>query len=388
MVYLKINDIRIEFKAKFTPLNFHYNIYDSGINNQSGNLILSQLIISKNDYEYLKEIEIQTLILQNNTHYLNLSEKSIIINKCLNKEDENNYTITISIRYDNVFDFYDYFYGEIHNFFKTPYSSYDCLSTGNVCNLKCPYCTQGEIHIKPEFKMNLDYILYHDKIKKIIEINQKHGVTVNKSRLMGGETFYNFDSFKRSFNELISLNDENIDDLWIYTNYTMNVDKFLDYIEYMLTKVKHITLVITSDSLDYNKSLRISDKKTMEKYINNIKETCERYSTDSRVTIATNNMFITEEESLKTVKSLYNMGINLIQLAYNEFSNINDGNNIRFKLSNIFETLEKDNIPRLKPNLGSVVWLHFSVCEGEVEIYRSKLSLFSTEYKPSVLNDY
>ena len=146
-------------------------------------------------------------------------------------------------------------------------------------------------------------------------------------------------------------------------------------------------LVITSDSLDYNKSLRLRNESIMNQYINNIKNTREKTLNDDKLTMATNIMYLNKEETLKTALTLYDMGVNFIQLAYDEFTSIDESEEIKRNLNSIFEELKAKGIPRLKPNLGQNLWLHFMVNDGEVEIYRSKLCL-GTDYVVSVMNDY
>lgn len=385
MVYLKIDNYKTEFYATNSPLNFSYDINTGGLNNKQGNLHLSDIFVSDNLLEYLKDNKPNKIYLINDNFKLEITKnaKSIFISRDKIQEK----LVSISIEYYDVFEYYDYFTKNISKLFNPPTMSYDCFTTSNVCNLNCPYCTQGKEHNKVEFKMRLNYEIFHNYIKNVIDTNFKNlPIKMKTARLMGGETFLDMNSFKNAYNSLRKIVPK-IDDLWIYTNYTINTDLFLEYWEEMKKNVEHLMLVITSDSLDYNKSLRLRNESIMNQYINNIKNTREKTLNDKKITMATNIMYLSKEETLKTALTLYDMGVNFIQLAYDEFTNIEESEEIKRNLNSIFEELKVKGIPRLKPNLGQNLWLHFMVNDGEVEIYRSKLCL-GTDYVVSVMNDY
>lgn len=385
MVYLKIDDYIIEFYATTSPLNFGYDINNSGLTNKCGTLNLHEVILNKEVIEKIINKKPSKLYLIKDNFELDLTKnvRSIFIGK----ERIGQNILSFSIEYYDVFEYYDYFTKNISKIFNPPTMSYDCFATSNVCNLNCPYCTQGKEHNKVEFKMRLNYEIFHNYIKSVIDTNFKNFPIKRKTaRLMGGETFLDMNSFKNAYNSLRKIVPK-IDDLWIYTNYTINTDLFLEYWEEMKKNVEHLMLVITSDSLDYNKSLRLRNESIMNQYINNIKNTREKTLNDKKITMATNIMYLSKEETLKTALTLYDMGVNFIQLAYDEFTNIEESEEIKKNLNSIFEELKVKGIPRLKPNLGQNLWLHFMVNDGEVEIYRSKLCL-GTDYVVSVMNDY
>lgn len=299
---------------------------------------------------------------------------------------------SISFTYEDIFEFYDEFSEFLYKIFKIPNQSYDCFETSQKCNLRCPYCFQGDK--RNTFKNRHKYEISNYFIEKIMKINFKHMKnSAATMRLMGGEPLLDLEVFKYTFEQQVKIMkklNKPIDDLWIYTNYTTNkIHNFLDYVDSCILKhIKHLTIVATSDSLDINKSLRIKNQKIMDRYKYNIKETSKRFKDDDRVTLATNLMFSNYEESKKTALDLVDLGVEYIQIAYDEFTSVENGEIIKPQLTKIFEELEKRKIPRLKPNLGNNVWLHFSIMlENENEVYRSKLGL-KADYNVSTMNDY
>ena len=176
--------------------------------------------------------------------------------------------------------------------------------------------------------------------------------------------------------------------MWIYTNYTINVKKFLNDIDNILKIVNHITIVITSDSLDYKNSLRIKDEKTMNVYKDNIISTSKYLNNNSKITLATNLMYLDKTNCFNTAYELYNLGVTYIQIAYNEFLiDSEEYGKICKDITEIFNKLQTMGIQRLKPNLGNTLWVHFMINDLNGDIYNSKLN-FKTDYPITMMNDY
>lgn len=386
MVYLKINNYKLKLTSTVSPFNFVYDPLNNKKFEHDGYLNLRELFVKKEYIEKIVEEGLRNLLLINeNEIKIDLLKDSINYSFNHLKKDEN--LLTINLNYMNIFEQYKKFINFMSKSFILPKHTYDCFTTSYVCNLSCPYCFQGSIHNKNDYKRKIFYNYYEDDIKEIMEINKKT-LSVNKhsARIMGGEPFVDFDTFKYVFNKTNTLLD-NIDDLWIYSNFTTNIDKFSNYIEYMLKKVKKITIVITSDTFDCKKSLRIPNQSLMVKHIENLKLITKKYSNNPRIRIASSLIFIDKKTTLNTAIELVKLGIEFLQITFDEFTPPSKCKQIQKNITSIYNILEKLNFSRLKPNLGKYVWLHFSIIENHIEIYRSKLA-FSCDYTISKSNDY
>lgn len=389
MVYIEINGNIFNFIGANTPINFNFDVFKDREYQKQGTLFLQELYLNKD--LTLEEITSVSLIgndLTNNNLLKYEFKDHLSVN--LFKSKRNLYTLVFSFK--DVFKEYDNFTKFLYSVFNPPLQTYDCFTTSYLCNLKCPYCIEGIEH--KNFKNRMNYDITKHFIQDVMRINFKNiHKRRNTIRLMGGETFLNLDTFDYTFKkqvEFITELKEPIEELWIYTNYTTNnIKEVLNYLNTEVLKhVNHIMLVITSDSLDYKKSYRITSKELMNKFIDNIKLSAELLKNNKKITLASNIMYIDYETTLNIAKTLYDMGVTYIQLAYDEYSSLEDAESSRINLSKIFNELQNYGIPRLKPNLGDLSWVHFSILtENETEIYRSKLAI-KADYIISKLNDY
>lgn len=389
MVYVIINGkYEIPLIGALSPLNFMYGLLNYRNSQFEGEVYLNRLKCdSKEILNNLNSIESISLV---NEEGLKVDIDSIVnVNSKLENGD-----LSISIKVSNVFTIYDRIMWLLSKTYDCTSRPYDCYSTSMKCNLSCEYCLFGctpeEINIKHHPRSN--FLLGEYFIKKIKDITVKHINSNERSiRLMGGETLLDLDDFVETFKFAVKLNDKDmLDDVWIYTNYTINVDKFLEIVDNLILKhTKHLTIVATTDSYDSKCSIRIKDENMLSRVYDNIKKTCDKYKDNKSVSVVSNIMHTTVEASLNNIMKLHELGITYIQMSYDEFSLKDKALNelipeIRF----VYKRMEEMGIKRLKQNLGKTMWVHFSIEDGDHEIFRSKYSVKSDTDVLSFQNDY
>ena len=374
------NDIKIKLIGNFNPINFNYNLTSKRFDKYEGELIFKDILNSQTIENLSKITNIKLVgekteidISNFNNYHLSLSEDFK--------------TFKLVIKYKNIFKIFQSMTIFFNTEFEPSLQTYDCFSTSMNCNLECKYCVYScKSNIRhPFLPINLgDYFI--NKIRNII--NSVCLPKYNVVRIMGGETLINLDDFISVLN-YINNNFEVIDDIWIYTNLTVNVDDFINIIkkEIEKDKIKKITIIFTSDSLNYNKSERIKKKIIMNKYIENIRKVIENFKNNTKILIASNLMYTEYDETLKTALNLYSMGVEFIQISYDEFSNISKSIEIKTNISKIYKDIENKGIKRLKPNLSNVMWYHFFISIDDTDIYQCKFS-FKSDYIIAQLNNY
>lgn len=389
MVYVIINGkYEIPLIGALSPLNFMYGLLNYRNSQFEGEVYLNRLKCdSKEILNNLNSIESISLV---NEEGLKVDIDGIVnVNSKLENGD-----LSISIKVSDVFTIYDRIMWLLSKTYDCTSRPYDCYSTSMKCNLSCEYClfgcTPDEINIKHHPRSN--FLLGEYFIKKIKDITVKHINSNERSiRLMGGETLLDLDDFVETFKFAVKLNDKDmLDDVWIYTNYTINVDKFLEIVDNLILKhTKHLTIVATTDSYDSKCSIRIKDENMLSRVYDNIKKTCDKYKDNKSVSVVSNIMHTTVEASLNNIMKLHELGITYIQMSYDEFSLKDKALNelipeIRF----VYKRMEEMGIKRLKQNLGKTMWVHFSIEDGDHEIFRSKYSVKSDTDVLSFQNDY
>ena len=100
-----------------------------------------------------------------------------------------------------------------------------------------------------------------------------------------------------------------------------------------------------------------------------------------------NLMYIDFNETYKTAIELYELGVEFIQISYDEFSDMETSYEIKRDITNIYNKIESNGMKRLKPNLGNVMWYHFFINMDDVNVYQCKFS-FKSDYIIAQLNNY
>lgn len=369
------NESIIPLIGNFNPVNFYYNISEKRFDKYEGELIFK-------DIEFKGEITtIKTFKLIGKYGSLSLNDfKSSFI-----KKNEN--SIKINLKFSNIFEVFERTTEFFNKEFEPSKQTYDCYSTSMNCNLSCEYCVYGcNNHKKYLFHHPIIHNSYVNKIRHII--NKVCNPMFNVIRIMGGETLIDINDFHTILNH-VKNNYDKIDDIWIYTNLTINVEKFINIINKFKTedKIKKITIIFTSDSLDERISNRIHNKSTMETYINNIRSVINEYKNDSKILIASNLMYINHNDTFTTACKLYDYGVQYIQISYDEFSSYDRSLVIKEDITKVYDSIEYLGIKRLKPNLGKVMWYHFFIDIGNDNVFQCKFS-FKSNYVISKLNNY
>lgn len=376
MVKLLINDTYFDFVGTHNPVNFYYNLTQNRYSQYEGELILKEI------EGKINTTDIKNISLMCNSFILNLSEFEKI-----NIKQQNNF-FTLNIKFKDIFKIFEQATIFFNNIFKRANSTYHCFSTSMNCNLDCPYCIYGcSSNVKHQ---EVKYHLADFYIKKIIGIiDSVCNPEYDAMRFMGGETLMNMNSFKSTVEYGKSLMLKKLKDIWIYTNLTINIDEFIKFIDEYLEKTisEKITITFTSDSFDYKVSKRISNELLMKQYKENCIKVINHYKNNDRVIIASNLMYISNDECYNTAKILYNLGLKFLQISYDEFTSRNQIDNIINNISNIYKKLEKEGFKRLKNNLGKTMWFHFFINNGEENVFQCKYS-FKSDYVISKFNNY
>lgn len=380
MVQININGISIPLVGAHSPINFSFHLTSHRIKKYEGELNLNRIRYVGEDIKEIKDISI--------SNGLNSFSLNSFINQNINQCDGE---ITLNLKFEDIFSIYDSVLKILSSSYVHNESTYDCYSTSMKCNLSCNYCMLGCDYHHKSFP-NSNFILGEHFIKKIKDITLSNVNSKKRAiRLMGGETLIDIKNLIDTFKFALKMNNqEKLDDVWIYTNYTINVDKFLDeVIGYISENSKHITIVATTDSFHFEKSVRTPSEKMCKLLYNNIKKTCDKYRDNNKISVVSNVMYIDKETTKKTTEELYKLGVSYVQIAYDEFLKAGDiTSTILPKIREIYSEIETIGIKRLKPNLGKTMWVHFSVSDDDHEIYRSKYSFKSKEDVLSFLNDY
>lgn len=376
MVKLLINDTYFDFVGTHNPVNFYYNLTQNRYSQYEGELILKEI------EGKINTTDIKNISLMCNSFILNLSEFEKV-----NIKQQNNF-FTLNIKFKDIFKIFEQAAIFFNNVFKRANSTYHCFATSMNCNLDCPYCIYGcsnDIkHQEPK------YYLADFYIKKVIGIiDNVCNPEYDAIRIMGGETLIDMNSFKYTVEYGKSLMLKKLKDIWIYTNLTINVDEFIKFIDECLEKniSEKITIAFTSDSFDYKISKRINNELLMKQYKENCIKVINHYKNNDRVLIASNLMYISNDECYKTAKILYDLGLEFLQISYDEFTSRNKIDNIINNISNIYKKLEKEGFKRLKNNLGKTMWFHFFINNGEENVFQCKYS-FKSDYVISKFNNY
>lgn len=381
MVNIVLNDdIKINLVGNFNPINFNYNLTSKRFGRYEGELIFKDIL---NSININNSLNIKSIKLVGEKDEIDISN---FINYYLTLSNNNN-TFKLILKYENIFNIFHILTTFFNDEFEPSLQTYDCFSTSMNCNLECSYCVYScKSNIKyPFLPIKLgDYFI--KGIRNII--NKVCFPKFNVVRIMGGETLINLNDFK-SVLSYIKDNFNIIDDIWIYTNLTINVEGFLEIIEKEIKsdKIKKVTIIFTSDSLDYKKSERIKKEKIMFKYIQNISKVINYFKHNDKILIASNLMYTKYDETLKTALQLYNMGVEFIQISYDEFSGMDKSYIIKNDISKIYNEIEMNGIRRLKPNLSNVMWYHFFISIDDTDIYQCKFS-FKSNYIIAQLNNY
>ena len=379
MVNLIINeDYIVPFVGNFNPINFHYNLTSNRIYPKEGEVIFKD--IENNLDTPLSNI--YTLSIKGEKNKVQISN---FITSNINYS-ENNKTMTITLKFKNLFDIFEKLTMFFNLEFDPSHQTYDCFSTSMNCNLSCDYCVyscNSNVH-HPYLSLDIGHY-YITQVREIIDRITNPEFKV--ARIMGGETLININDFNDVL-DYIKRNYEYLDDLWIYTNLTINVDKFINIVhrELEIGKIKKFTIIFTSDSLN-DKSQRIHSPSIMNNYVNNIKTIIKEFKNDPRVLIASNLMFTDEDETYNTAIALYNMGVQFIQISYDEFSSEEEALRIKSSITKVYNRISDSGIKRLKPNLGKVMWYHFFITVDNDCLYQCKFS-FKSDYVISRLNNY
>lgn len=380
MVNIIINDlIKIPLIGNYNPINFEYRLFDKRIKQYEGQLNFREIEISNNfSIEFISTIRLegekQSVLLSNFSNvYFEIDQKSLFIN--------------ISLTYDNIFQIFE----KLTLFFNTEFEasslSYDCFSTSMNCNFSCNYCIFN-CNSKNKFQYYPIIIAnnFINKIRNIIDIIAKP--KYKYIRIMGGETLIDLDDFDDVIN-YIHGHYNKIDNIWIYTNLSININEFIERVNKILEgdKVKKITIIFTSDSMNIEFSNRIKNELLMNQYIRNIHTIIEEFKNNNKILIASNLMYTTYNETLNTALNLYNIGVNFVQISYDEFLDRDKSLIVRDNIHNIYNDIERIGIKRLKPNLSNTMWFHFSISIGKYDIYQCKYS-FNSDYIIAKLNNY
>lgn len=377
MVNLVIDGVSINFIGTHNPINFYYNLTENRFYQKEGELIFKEIYYDGNITN-----NISNITLSKNNYILDLSN---FIN--ISVKTENN-LLWIVLKYENIFDVFERTTEFFNKIFKGSFSTYNCFSTSMNCNLSCPYCIYScNNHIKyPKSNFSLGNYYIKEVINTIDKICEPKYETI---RIMGGETLINIQDFENTVKYATKVINKPLKDMWIYTNLTINVDEFIKIVDRYLEKnvSEKITIIFTSDSFDYTKSKRITNKNLMIKYISNVEKIINHYKNNDRVLTASNLMYIDYDECYKTAKELYELGLKFLQISYDEFADRNIVATIINNIHSIYCRLENEGIKRLKQNLGTTMWYHFFINNGEGNIYQCKYS-FLADYTISKLNNY
>lgn len=381
MIYVVINDTyEIPLVSTFNPINFQYELTDKRLHKYSGVFELKD-IFGKLPTKDIKSI-----------YFKKDNEISYKISKLeVQNASQRDGFFDIKIIVDNIFDLAEkwlIFFNKVGEYSHNLYSNF---ATSSKCNLECEYCvTKSQDKTLKHTKSN--FLLADHFIRKFEKI-MSDNLIINRKivRIMGGETFLDMKDFDRTYKYAVDVVGK-VNRLWIYSNATVNYDKWLDYACNLLdnNEIDRLVNVITTDSFDCNKSMRIHNPKLMEKHIENVKMAAERlkkYGSD-KAWISSLLMLIDYDETKKTANFLRDCGFKYFQIAFDETEesfNILESN---LKLvSKLHKELRGKVMDRLKEDLGSYMWFHFDINDGDHNIYRQK-AIFNVGYEIARYNSY
>lgn len=224
---------------------------------------------------------------------------------------------TIELWFNDIFDLYYKFIENLKP--EDIYNYHMAFDTQDICNLKCPYCSKflnlRNMSYNTDFYLAKKYI--SNLLTKISEFNPK--MSANYHRFMGGEPFINDNVFNymKQFKDVIDFNFEKfgVTKFQTYTNLSNKntVDKILKIYNEYKNIYCEFEIWGTIDSIDVSKSLRIRDQKTMDIFIENIKELSKHYN---YLDLNFNVMYIDDETFIDTIKFLKSLGYRKFEIAF------------------------------------------------------------------------
>lgn len=352
MIFLKLDDVKVPFVTRGTPLAFYYNLYKSRTSNNQGNFRINLLETD------IREFDSVDIIFDDISVNIPYTSKILI--------EGVDSTVTIEFLIPDIFKLYD----DITNMFyqKGAEDNYlhVCTDTSMNCNLACPYCCVGSNIKKVYPRTNIILADYY--MKKLYNLSKKYCINpVTDIRIIGGETFLDMNDFKRVFDYTYKLCKNEIKNLFVYSNFTVNIDKFCDYIEQKFNEYDSFGLYcfVSTDSFDYTKSLRMPKPEIIQDHKNNIKLFGDRFRNNDKVNFIFNCMFIDESSVREIAEYCKSNGVRYYQLSTDEHAvsnnDITSKQDIVQKMDDILQN--EYGLIRLKPNYGQTMWCLFSISD-------------------------
>ena len=361
MVYVKLDDTIIPFIVRGIPLSFYYDLYKGRTKNGEGNLRIGSLITNIDKFDKI------SIIIGDNVIPIDYSSKNII-------QSVDN-SIVIDVHIDDIFKLYERVNEAMMKWYVDCGRVYVCCDTSMNCNLACPYCCVGSNIKKVYPKTNLvlaDY--YMRKLYNIVKSQLKSVPT--SIRVIGGEPFLDMNEFDNVLNNAIRISQNNIDELWVYSNFTINIEAFSKYIDKLLELYPnlHICCTISTDSLNPKKSMRMPSEKLIQSHKNNIKLFADKYINNPNIFILFNCMYIDDNEVIDTAKYFKSNGILNYQISLDE--NRISEDDVKFNKSvhyRLNKKLQNElGMIRFKPNYGQTLSIFFSIRDEYNDVMRIK----------------
>lgn len=339
---IHLNDFSYPLITRGIPFEFKYNLYKNRMSNYGG-------ILRINFLNFKVDYKIHSIKIESNGNMKDISGfyKINIINK-------DGYT-SLEIYYDNIFSIFEEIFKFLNNNYETNNYLHICMNTSLMCNLRCEYCSMAIQKYKNYNKTNKflaqNYIIHLLCFLK--KFNYDNGL-----RIMGGEPLYDLNDLEETYSFLSSIN-EDIKILYIYTNLTINLDKYIDFIKKIDIP---IVTVVSTDSLNYSKTRRYQSLKQIDSFKENVKKICSNNIKNHEVVYS--EVFIDLDSSIDNILFFKSCGVNKYQILIDENELNDDSIELRHTVLNFISNYLKTNnidMVRWKRNYGNDLVVSFSI---------------------------
>lgn len=363
---ISIDDYMYEFRMFSLGLESSYEMYDRRNDQTSGVFKITEML------------EITDQVITTESHVSLWSEdKSIEVELGKPSSITLGNLISMTFECDNIFDTHRDIMNILNHDHKYPDIQFHflrCFNLPRICNLKCPYCSQGNYN--PHKNYTFDYFLASNiiSLEQTISKNILHD-SYYTDRYMGGETFLSWSEFDRTVNFYHNKFKDG-DMLRIYTNNTIPnyIEKFSDMVSSNNYEVYDMWISI--DTLDHKTSLRLATKLNEDIFISNLIKLKNTLLPKDNVIINFNIMYNgSPRDFMNVVKTLHSMGFKNYKFGFDESISSIDNYMRKHTVGPRLIKLANRYLNPTKMKINDTLIYKFNVLSFGEELYSNKISV-------------